>query len=167
MPLEVVTALIGLVGIIIGAIPTYLFMRQKGLAEVDKLKAETDKTKAEAEQIRAGLQNSSVDQEIDNGSEGASLIKLEDRSEHKLPLEKRLSNAKTVAFVGSSLIGILAHYKGFIQSRAETGCKFRFLLVHPEFYRGFDNRDSAEKAEVLSAIQILGSPPVKCCWGAQ
>lgn len=50
---EVIAALVGLVGVIIGAIPTYLFMRQRNLAEVDKLRAETDKIKAEAEKIRA------------------------------------------------------------------------------------------------------------------
>ena len=57
---EVVAALIGFLGVVIGAIPTYLFMRQKSLAEVDKLKAETDKIKAEAEKIRAELQPSGV-----------------------------------------------------------------------------------------------------------
>ncbi len=50
---EVIAALIGLIGVIIGAIPTYLFMRQKNSAEVEKLKAETDKIKAAAERIRA------------------------------------------------------------------------------------------------------------------
>ena len=53
---ETISALIGLVGIVLGVIPTYLFMRQKGVAEVEKLKAETDKTKAEAERIRSELQ---------------------------------------------------------------------------------------------------------------
>jgi hypothetical protein len=51
-----ISALIGLIGIIIGAIPTYLFMRKKGLAEIDKLHAETDKINAEAEKIRQDLQ---------------------------------------------------------------------------------------------------------------
>ena len=57
MSTEVVVALIGLVGVIVGAIPTYLFMRQKNLAEVEKLRAETDKIKAEAEKIRVELQS--------------------------------------------------------------------------------------------------------------
>lgn len=56
MSIEVIVALIGLLGVIVGAIPTYLFMRQKNLAEVEKLKAETDKIKAEAEKIRAEFQ---------------------------------------------------------------------------------------------------------------
>jgi hypothetical protein len=52
---EVITALIGLIGVILGVIPTYLFMRQRGNAEVEKIKAETDKTRAEAEKIRNEL----------------------------------------------------------------------------------------------------------------
>lgn len=52
MTSETLTALLSLVGIIIGIIPTYLFMRQKSLAEIEKLKAETEKTKAESEKIR-------------------------------------------------------------------------------------------------------------------
>lgn len=64
---EIITALLGLFGVIVGAIPTYLFMRQKNSAEIDKLKAETDKIKAEAEKIRADFQsgkNLSVDTKI-------------------------------------------------------------------------------------------------------
>lgn len=57
MSTEVIVALIGLSGVIIGAIPTYLFMRQKNLAEVEKLKAETEKIKAEAEKIREEIQS--------------------------------------------------------------------------------------------------------------
>lgn len=52
---EIVSALIGLIGVILGIIPTYLFMRQKGSAEVDRIKAEADKMKAEAEKIRAEI----------------------------------------------------------------------------------------------------------------
>ena len=55
MPLEIIVALIGLLGVIIGAIPTYLFMRQKNLAEIEKLKAETEKIRAEAEKIRTEI----------------------------------------------------------------------------------------------------------------
>lgn len=56
MPTEITPALIGLLGIIVGVIPTYLFIRQRSIAEIDKLKAETAKTKAEEEKIRAELQ---------------------------------------------------------------------------------------------------------------
>jgi hypothetical protein len=49
---EIISSLIGLLGIILGSIPTYFFMRQKGLAEIEKIKAETEKIKAESEQIR-------------------------------------------------------------------------------------------------------------------
>lgn len=54
---EIIAALLGLVGVIVGAVPTYLFMRQKSIAEIEKLKAETDKIKAEAEKIRAEFQS--------------------------------------------------------------------------------------------------------------
>jgi gas vesicle protein len=58
---KVVAALVALVGIVIGALPTYLFMRQRGEAEIDKLKAETDKLKAETEKIRNDLQNTKLE----------------------------------------------------------------------------------------------------------
>jgi hypothetical protein len=55
MSTEVQIAIISLIGIIIGAFPTYLFMRKRNSAELDKLRAETDKLKAEAEKIRGEL----------------------------------------------------------------------------------------------------------------
>lgn len=53
MSSEIIAALIGLLGVVIGAIPTYLFMRQKNSAEVEKLKAEIEKLKAETDKIKA------------------------------------------------------------------------------------------------------------------
>jgi cadmium resistance protein CadD (predicted permease) len=44
---EIIATLIGLIGVILGIIPIYLFMCQKGSAEVEKLKAEGDKIKSE------------------------------------------------------------------------------------------------------------------------
>jgi hypothetical protein len=57
---EVTAALLGLIGIIVGAIPTYIFMRQKNKAEIEKLNAETDKIKAEAEKIRSEFHSDRV-----------------------------------------------------------------------------------------------------------
>lgn len=94
-------------------------------------------------------------QKTDNASNDSLFIKLEDRSDIQVSFEKRLSNAKNVALTGSSLAGMINHYGDFIQKKAETGCKFRLLLVHPEFYRGLDSRDAKEKAEVLHSIKIL------------
>jgi CHAT domain-containing protein len=56
MSAQLLPAIIGFIGLIIGAIPTYVYMRQRKLAEVGKLHAETDKIKAEAEKIRAEFQ---------------------------------------------------------------------------------------------------------------
>jgi uncharacterized membrane-anchored protein YhcB (DUF1043 family) len=53
MSSEVMAAIIGLIGVIIGAIPTFLFMRKRNAVEIDKLQVETDKIKAEAEKIRS------------------------------------------------------------------------------------------------------------------
>lgn len=57
MSSEIIAALIGLLGVIVGAIPTYIFMRQKNMAEVEKLRAETEKIKAEAEKIRTEIKS--------------------------------------------------------------------------------------------------------------
>jgi hypothetical protein len=125
MPTEIITALIGLMGIIIGAIPTYLFMRQKGTAEIDKLKAETDKTKAEAEKIRAELQ--------------ASTPRVnETRQERLLPnfgvhanlkLEEHLETAKTVDLLGYNLRSLLQTNREPIANAVERGTTVRIILV--------------------------------------
>ena len=57
---ELQAGVMSLIGIIIGALPTYWFMRKKNLAEIDKLKAETEKTKVETDKIRSELQSSSL-----------------------------------------------------------------------------------------------------------
>lgn len=53
MSIQIIVALIGFLGVVLGAIPTYVLMRQRKRAELDKLHADTDKVKAEAEKIRA------------------------------------------------------------------------------------------------------------------
>jgi len=64
---EVIAALLGLVGVIVGVIPTYYVMRKRNTAEIkklnaeiDKIIAETDKIKAEAEKIRAEFQSGGI-----------------------------------------------------------------------------------------------------------
>lgn len=61
---ELQAGLMSLIGIIIGVLPTYLFMRRKNLAEIEKIKAETEKTRAETEKIRSESLSSSL---IKNG----------------------------------------------------------------------------------------------------
>lgn len=71
MPTEIVTAIIGLIGVIIGVIPTYVFMRQRSAVEIEKLRAETDKTKAEAEKIRYDIKK--VETQETNNPESMSV----------------------------------------------------------------------------------------------
>jgi hypothetical protein len=92
MPTEVIVALIGFLGVIVGAVPTYWFMRQKNLAEVEKLKAETDKIKVEAEKIRRELQS-------DKGLSENSKIKIlfvavNPVQTARLSLDKEIRNIK-------------------------------------------------------------------------
>lgn len=61
MSSELLVGLMSIAGIIIGALPTYLFMRKRNLAEIEKLKAETEKTKVETTKIRAELQSGKHD----------------------------------------------------------------------------------------------------------
>jgi hypothetical protein len=51
-----------LLGAVVGAIPTYVLMRQRKRAELAKLHADTDKVKAEAEKIRAEFNIIAADQ---------------------------------------------------------------------------------------------------------
>lgn len=49
---DIIKAVLALIGVLFGSIPTYFFMRRKSNAEIEKIKAETEKIKAEAERIR-------------------------------------------------------------------------------------------------------------------
>jgi hypothetical protein len=97
----------------------------------------------------------SIGQKTNSYSKSSSSVTLKDRSEYAQTFEKSLSQAKNVALSGSNLVGVLTHYKGFIQAKAETGCKFRFLLTHPEFYPDSGKQTKAAKIETLNAFQIL------------
>jgi hypothetical protein len=55
MSTEIIVALMGILGIILGALFTQLLARKKTDAEIDKIKAETEKTQAESYKLRAGL----------------------------------------------------------------------------------------------------------------
>jgi hypothetical protein len=47
------------------------------------------------------------------------------------PLEKRLQFSKEVIFTGGSLFRISTEYLGFLEQKAQEGCKLKFLLVEP------------------------------------
>jgi hypothetical protein len=60
-------------------------------------------------------------------------ITLEDRTSLTIPFEKRLQNAKDVRLLGINLVGTLSHYVGFIVAKANAGCKFRILILDPNY----------------------------------
>jgi hypothetical protein len=69
MTSELLNGLIGLAGIIIGALPTYLYMKIRNMAEIEKIKAETEKTKAETIKILKEIQSiRSNESSIDNNN---------------------------------------------------------------------------------------------------
>jgi hypothetical protein len=167
MPIEIITALIGLIGIVIGVIPTYFFMRQKSTAEVDKLKAETDKTKAEAEKIRSEL--SKVETQATDVHK--NIVVLNDRSGFTTPLEVRLKNAQEICLLGVSLRGIVSHHADYLLGKANEGCKIRFLIVNPssqainsvpEFSQGSspDEIIASQKRDIENVIEWV-KPIVK------
>jgi hypothetical protein len=83
---EVIVAVIGLVGVILGAIPTYLFMQRRNTAEIEKTQAETEKTKAEAEKIRNDMLVKNTEtpiHQIEHVKE-IKLLKEELRHQHSL-----------------------------------------------------------------------------------
>jgi hypothetical protein len=66
-------------------------------------------------------------------SSDQSSIKLHNRSAFTIPFETRLQNAKDVYVLGITLSGILAHYFSYIITRANSGCKFHFLILDPNY----------------------------------
>lgn len=74
--------------------------------------------------------NYKLDELISRHSSG---INLGDRSALTTPFEKRIQNAKNVYLLGITLSGILSHYFSYIVSRANSGCKFHFLILDPNY----------------------------------
>jgi len=57
MPTEVIVSVVGLFGILVGAVVNGLFARKKDQAKIEKLRAEADKARAEAGKARAESQD--------------------------------------------------------------------------------------------------------------
>ena len=55
MPTEIVVALVGVAGAVLGVIATQLLTRRKTEAEIDKIKAEAEKARAESDKLRAEI----------------------------------------------------------------------------------------------------------------
>lgn len=60
MPAEVIVSVVGLLGIVVGAVVNGLLARKKNLAKIEKLEAEADKARAEADKTRAELGGANV-----------------------------------------------------------------------------------------------------------
>lgn len=160
----VIEAIIGLAGIIIGAIPTFLFMRQKGAAEVDKLRAEAEKIRAEAEKIKAELEASPS-----SGAERGLLAVTEVHTE--LRLEELFDTARTVDLLGYNLKSLLYTTRELIANAVERGTIVRVVLVDiqspdAQIFRKHTNRphllvpDWVAAFEHIRDIQrLLGEKP--------
>lgn len=156
---EVIAALIGLVGIIVGAIPTYLFMREKGAAEVDKLKAETDRTKAEAEKIRAELQRSASKEQDDKSSTDSRPLVLS-TNDVRFNLEHWLRSAKTVDLLGYNLKSLLQVSRAPIADAVARGAVVRVVLVDfvaplSETFREHSNRPHLLLADWVTSLEHI------------
>jgi len=123
---DIIAALIGLTGIIIGAIPTYLFMRQKAAAEVDKLRAEAEKTRAEAEKIKAELKGKASPA---GGVRRRGLTVSNSGVGLDLRLEEHLETARTVDLLGYNLKSLLHGNRELIANAVERGTIVRIILV--------------------------------------
>lgn len=106
--------------------------------------------------------SSKITQKLDKVIEANSPgIKLQDRRELSIPFETRLANAQNVFLMANTLVGIVAHFEGFILAKAKAGCKFRIILLDPNYsymtgenpkpWKGKSNR----KMNIEHAVRIL------------
>jgi len=153
MPIEVITALIGLIGIVIGVIPTYFFMRQRSLIEVEKLKvevekigAEADKTKAEAEKIRSDLKNNDVQGMRDEKK--APIFLNYSQLQASAPLIELIQDSKDL-FIGGVALGFATkRHRMQLLKQIEKGANIRFLVLNP---------DSPDVIEIAGILDIAPS----------
>ena len=133
MSTEVIVALIGLLGIIAGSIPTYLIMRQKGSAEVEKLNAEAEKTRAEAEKIRTELRSSSPTGEVSllQKASAISLSEVERSRMTEYYIEKANSGS-TIEIITLTLQVALENYgEDRFLRWIQEGKQIRILVLSP------------------------------------
>jgi hypothetical protein len=60
-------------------------------------------------------------------------VRLQDRNSFAESLEKRWARASEVCLLASNLVGIVTHYRDLMAERAKEGCRFRMIILDPEF----------------------------------
>jgi hypothetical protein len=133
MPTEIIVAVIGLLGIIAGSIPTYLIMRQKGTAEVDKLKAEADKTRAETEKIRkeSRLGSQAEEEPVHQEPYEISVSKVERALMTNYYIDKA-NQGSTIEIITLTLQVALENYgEGRFLRWIQEGKQIRILVLSP------------------------------------
>lgn len=131
MSSELVSVVIGFISFIIGIIPTYLFMRQKNVVEIEKLKAETDKIKAEAEKIRSELQPSqslTIEQHSIRTNNKKDIVSRENLEELRNPIE----NFRELLLVGINLRRLTISYHNTLFKQIKSGAMLKVILVNPD-----------------------------------
>ncbi len=84
-------------------------------------------------------------------------IRLEDQKTYQNI--QNLSNYHDVALRGSSLHGFISANRGFIRNRAAEGCRFRFLVMDPDYYKRVSDSSSEQpyrqRRDIEHVVQIL------------
>lgn len=154
----IVVALIGLIGTVVGAIPTYLFVRRKSNAETDKLKAETEKTNAETDKIRREISQKNALKE----PEAFPLAKLSSiESRTQLNFEERLKNAKTLDVLGYNLRLFLQSNRDLLSDAVKRGTTVRLVLINRsgdsfDMFKGHSNRPQFVEADWAAGYEFIG-----------
>jgi hypothetical protein len=133
MPSEIIVAFIGLLGVIIGAIPTYFFMRRKNTAEIEKIQAETDKLRAETEKTRAEISirvGKDIEKSLDSITiKSSGLLK----TRAQLPeFAELVSHHDEIWIAGKDVYGLTDENKEVFLAAKVDRKTYRIIIVDPE-----------------------------------
>lgn len=131
MQTEVIAAIVGVGGIVLGSLVTHLLARKKTDAEVEKIKAETEKAHVEAEKLRAEIiqltlpntnlrfedQKRKINVSKIDGPPDKIVIETSEYKEHPLPGDI------------VSEIDMLPEYRKEIAVRSYDGLKIKWRLA--------------------------------------
>jgi hypothetical protein len=147
MPSEIIAALIGLSGVIIGSVPTYLYLKQKYKAEIEKsnaeagkFRAEAEKSSAEAEKFRAETEKTRSEISIRVGKDveksldsitikSSSLLK----TRAQLPdFAKLVSSHDEIWIAGKDVYGLTDENKKVFLAAKQERKNYRIIIVASE-----------------------------------
>lgn len=168
MPTELVVSLVGVAGIILGALVTHFLTRKKTEAEIEKIKAETEKVRNESEKLRAEIiqLSSPIKKERNDQKLGQTLIATVDTEILEFNKNDVYKESPSPIDIASELDALSEYQKDkALESYKDIKVKWRLTLVNMTFKDdvaelGLVPVDNAS-VPVLCNVKIQDHPEIK------